>query len=130
MNSDVVLEFIQAINCADSEKLLELMTEDHVFIDSQDNKMTGKNKLLQAWKAYFGLFPDYKVEANEIIEKNSVIFLFGYASGTYKNKADETISNHWRIPAAWKAAIEENKIKSWQVYADNSIVIEIIKRNI
>jgi hypothetical protein len=39
------------------------------------------------------------------------------------------LNNHWRIPAAWKAIIKDNKINHWQVYADNIIVMEIIKRN-
>jgi ketosteroid isomerase-like protein len=125
MNRNIVLDFVQAINLADLENLIELMTDDHVFIDSQGNKSTGKENLKQGWIGYFELFPDYKIEINEILEKDSLIGMFGYASGTYKNLE----SNHWRIPASWKAIIKDNKVMSWQVYADNIIVMEIINRN-
>jgi len=49
---------------------------------------------------YFALFPDYKIEVNEILVKDPIICLLGYASGTYKNlKKYKLNSNHWRIPA-------------------------------
>jgi hypothetical protein len=129
MNSKVVFDFVRAINYADIESLTNLMTDDHVFFDSQENKMQGKENLRQAWIAYFELFPDYKIEIAEIIEKDPLVCILGYASGTYKNINNENLSNHWRIPAAWKAILEGNQIKHWQVYADNTIVLDIINRN-
>jgi len=125
MNRNIVADFVQAINHADVETLIELMTDDHVFIDSQGNKATGKENLKSGWIGYFDLFPDYKIEINEILEKDSLICMLGFASGTYKNIKD----NHWRIPAAWTAIIKDNKVMSWQVYADNIIVMEIINGN-
>lgn len=53
----------------------------------------------------------------------------GHASGTYKNLDNPNNSNHWRIPAVWKAIIIENQVKHWQVYADNIIVMDIINRS-
>lgn len=129
MKTNIVMDFIDAINNANIDKIYSLMAQDHLFIDSQDNKVEGKEKIKQAWIGYFELFPDYKIEVNEIFEKDSIICMLGYASGTYKNIRNKNNSNHWRIPAAWKADVENNQIKSWQVYADNIIVMEIIKRN-
>jgi ketosteroid isomerase-like protein len=104
------------------------MSIDHVFIDSQDNKAMGKDNMRQGWIGYFALFPDYKIEINEILEKGSLICMFGYASGTYKNLINEDNSNHWRIPAAWRAIVKDEQIKLWQVYTDNIIVMDIIKK--
>jgi ketosteroid isomerase-like protein len=129
MRYKVVLDFIDAINSSDVEGIIDLMTDDHVFIDSQGNKTTGKDKLKQAWAGYFGLFPDYRIEIKETLEKGSLIFILGFASGTYKNLHDENNSNHWRIPAVWTAIIKDNKVISWQVYADNLIVMDIINKN-
>jgi ketosteroid isomerase-like protein len=129
METDIVLGFIDAINCANVDKMYDLMTIDHSFIDSQDNMMTGKDNMRQAWIGYFNLFPDYKIEINEILEKDSMICIFGHASGTYRNLTNENNSNHWRIPAAWTAIVKDNKIKQWQVYADNIIVMDIINKN-
>jgi ketosteroid isomerase-like protein len=129
MDVNVVLDFIHAINSTDVDRIYGLMTENHLFIDSQDHRMNGKENMKQAWTAYFALFPDYKIEINEIVEKDSLICILGYASGTYKGIEKEHKNNYWRIPAAWTAIVSDNKIKQWQVYADNLIVADIINRN-
>lgn len=129
MKSKIVVDFIDAINNSDIDMILNLMSEDHVFTDSQDNKLTGKEKLRQAWIGYFELFPDYKIEINELLEKDSLVCILGYASGTYLNIKNENNTNYWRIPAAWKAIIRNNQVLSWQVYADNIIVMEIMNKN-
>jgi ketosteroid isomerase-like protein len=129
MKKNIVLNLVDAINKANVDDILKILTEDHVFIDSQDHRTTGKNVLREAWSGYFALFPDYKIEINEFLEKGPLICMFGYASGTYKNLHNEKNSNYWRIPAAWTAVIMDNKIKQWQVYADNLIVMDIINRN-
>jgi len=129
MKLKITLDFVNSINCADVEKIYEMMTDDHIFIDSQDQKISGRDKMKQAWIGYFQLFPDYKIEITETLENDSMIVLLGYASGTYKNLRDENNSNYWRIPAAWKAVVKDDKIKLWQVFADNSVPIEILKRN-
>ncbi len=53
--------------------------------------------MIIAWTQYFNMFPDYKIEINEIIKNNSIISLFGYASATYnhlKNKENEILSSN------------------------------------
>jgi len=129
MKNNILLDFVDAINRADVDNILNIMSDDHVLIDSQDNKVSGKDNLKQAWIGYFALFPDYKIEINETLEKDSLICFLGYASGTYKNLQNNINSNHWRIPAAWTAIIKDNHVKHWQVYADNIIVMDIINRN-
>jgi len=129
MNTSVVLDFIEAINNANLDKMVDLMTIDHVFIDSQDNRTIGKDRMRQAWIGYFALFPDYKIEINEILEKDNLISMFGYTSGTYRNIINKENSNYWRIPAAWRVLVKDNQIKRWQVYADNIILMDILNKN-
>lgn len=128
MNLEIVLDFVKAINSANITKICELITQDHLFIDSQDNRLKGKENLKQAWIEYFSLFPDYKIEVTEIFETDSGICAFGYASATYLNLKNKDNSNFWRIPAAWRAILRNKKISVWQVYADNSVVLEIVKK--
>jgi ketosteroid isomerase-like protein len=126
---NIVQDYIAAINEADVDRILSHISDDHIMIDSQDHKMTGKDNLRQAWIGYFGLFPDYKIEVNEILEKDSLICILGYASGTYKNLKNDDNSNFWKIPLALAAIIKDNHISQWQIYADNLVVIDIINRN-
>ncbi len=129
MNLKIVTDYIDAINTADVDSICELLTEDHIFIDSQGNSVTGIDNLRNGWTQYFALFPDYKIDINETFEKGPIICLLGHASGTYKNIKNENNSNYWRIPAAFTAIVRDNKIRQWQVYADNIIVMEIINKN-
>lgn len=127
--TDITLDYVQAINTGNIEKLYDLMADDHLFIDAHNNKILGKDNMKQSWIDYFAMFPDYKIEIDEILHKDTLICLLGYASGTYKNLRDKNNSNYWRIPAAWTAIIRNNQIKQWQVYADNIIVMDIINKN-
>ena len=130
MDLKVVRDFAESVNSANIDRIYNLMTIDHEFIDSQGNKMIGNDNLKKAWIGYFSLFPDYKIEITDILQNDSIIVMLGYASGTYKtNNKNVDNNNHWKVPASWKAIVVDKKVKLWQVYADNSVVIEIINKN-
>ncbi len=129
INMDIINNYVKAINNANVDQLCDLLADDHIFIDSQDNRFVGVENMRVGWTQYFEMFPDYKIEIVETVKNDSIISLFGYASGTYKNLKNKENSNFWRIPAAWRAIVKGDKIKLWQVYADNSVVMEIIKQN-
>lgn len=126
-NTRTVLRYIDAINKADVDTLYDLMTDDHVFIDAHGNKVEGKTAMKQSWIGYFEMFPDYKIEIKDRLERDNLICILGFASGTYKNIKDK--ENHWRVPGAWTAIIKNDQIKQWQVYADNAFPIRIISKN-
>ena len=129
MNLKVALDFIEAINSSNIDRIYNLMTNDHVFIDSQGNKLIGNENMKKAWMGYFGLFPDYKIEITDTLQNDSIIVMVGYAGGTYKtDKISSDNNNHWRVPASWKVIVVDEKIKLWQVYADNSPAIDIINK--
>jgi hypothetical protein len=88
--------------------------------------MIGKENNKKAWIAYLDWFPDYKIEIESVFEKDSTVALFGFAEGTYKIKKSGT-DNHWSVPTAWIAKIEDMKIKQWQVYTDSKPVFDIIE---
>jgi hypothetical protein len=128
MNQEIVLEFIKQINEQHVEKILELMTDEHSFIDAHGVVIKGKDSLRDAWKGYFEWFPDYKIEVRQIMERENTVGIFGFASGTYRDMRTDYNENYWGIPASWKAIVENGKIKEWQVYADTKIVFDIMRR--
>ncbi len=128
MNAQIVLHYIRAINEADVDAICMLMTDDHVFVDSQNNKVLGKEPMRQAWIDFYKLFPDYHLEVNEILTRNEVVIVTGLASGTYKNLKHEDKDNSWIVPAAWKAIVKDGKVELWQIFADMSKAYEIVKR--
>ena len=118
---EIVLSFLDRINQRDPGKLAELMTEDHVFVDSLANKVRGRDAMRQGWRGYFAMCPDYWVSHEEIFANGNVVAAFGSAGGTING-------NKWEIPAAWRAIVRDGLVQEWRVYADNKPVYDILAK--
>jgi ketosteroid isomerase-like protein len=118
---ETVLEFLHRINQRNVDKLAELMTEDHVFVDSLGNQMRGREKMRAGWRGYYTMCSDYWVSQEEIFENGNRVAVFGAAGGTIG-------ANVWRTPAAWLAVVEKGLMKEWRVYADNKPVYDILAK--
>jgi ketosteroid isomerase-like protein len=125
MDQNIFYDFVNAINGHNVDKLYALMSNDHQFIDAQGNRVTGKDKMKAGWAGYFQWFPDYNIEVTDVFVKGDKVAAFGFAEGSFKGKS----AGHWRVPASWKAVIENNKVTVWQVYADTKIPFDIINSN-
>jgi ketosteroid isomerase-like protein len=112
-----ITDFAAAINSHDLEKIAALMSDDHTFIDAHGNEMAGKETMKAGWDSYFGLFPGYYIEIEQIFSKGDLAVAYGYAGAGTGKKA-------WKIPAAWRAIVRDGKIELWQVYADTKIQFE------
>jgi ketosteroid isomerase-like protein len=125
---EIVIRFITAINSHNIDLISEMMSDDHKFTDSLGSIYRGKDLMTRGWTNYLKMFPDYKIDIDEIFNDGEKIIFTGKASGTYM--ADKTIKeNHWEINAAWRALVINDKIKEWQVFGDNKPVYETIERN-
>jgi len=114
----VVEAFIAAINGHDLSELSNLLTEDHTFIDAAGKSHSGRATMTAGWKQYFHMFPDYEIHIEGLLGDKALVAVFGSASGTYNGKRGLIAANKIAMPAAWKALVENGKIKLWQVYAD------------
>jgi predicted ester cyclase len=115
---DIVKAFIAAINRRAPSEISNLMAEDHVFVDSTGTSHPGREKMTAGWGEYFRMFPDYRIDVESILAENALVAVFGSASGTYNGRRGLVPENRIEMPAAWKAVVENGKIKLWQVYAD------------
>lgn len=121
--------FITAINQANVSELSQLMSEDHIFIDSGGQKQEKRENIISGWRNYFEMFPDYKIELENIVQENEIIGAFGSAEGTYNGKRGIVPQNVIKMPAAWRAIIKNGKVKLWQVYADWTEGMKIIEED-
>lgn len=128
MPVDAVREFVDAINNADLDRMGKLMTEDHRLTDSLGTEISGRKAVLQAWKAYFQWMPDYRIDVRSTVSEGRVVALFGVARGTYAQKGELRAVNYWEVHAAFRAVLRLRALESWQVYADNKPVYEILAR--
>ena len=129
MNSepvDTVKAFITAMNKGAIADLADLMTEDHTFVDSGGRVQFGRDEMTAAWKSYFHMFPDYKVEVDRILQDDTVVSVLGSTSATYNGKRGLVPENRVGGPAAWKAIVHGGKVRTWQVYADWTQAMEVI----
>jgi hypothetical protein len=111
---DVVLEFIDRINQHDVDKLAAYMTEDHVFIDSLGQAVSGREKVRFGWRGYFAFCPDYWVSHDDIIPGGKSVAVFGAAGGTIAIDGKLPPENKWRTSAAWLAACR--RLRPWHAY--------------
>ena len=125
MSTKIALNFIEQINTHNVDRLVSLLTDDHIFIDAHGNKVVGKKKMKAGWIGYFDWFPDYHIEVEHTYESGESVGIFGYASGSFRGMND---NKRWRLPSSWHVIVERDKIKLWQVYADTKIPFDIIER--
>jgi ketosteroid isomerase-like protein len=114
----VVEAFVAAINRRSTPEMSALMTEDHAFVDSTGRVESGREHMTAGWDGYFRMFPDYRIVVESILADGSLVAVFGSASGTYDGRRGLVPENRIEMPAAWRAVVENGKVKRWQVYAD------------
>ncbi|MGB7124507.1 MAG: nuclear transport factor 2 family protein [Thermoplasmata archaeon] len=128
-DSDTVrtaLKFVNEINRHDVDRLVALLSDDHLFVDGLGQEVRGRERLREAWRTYFEWFPDYHLGVKEWFQNGRVVGMFGTASGTYAVAGELPVRNRWRTPAAWRAVVREHQLSHWQVYADNEPVWKIM----
>ncbi len=123
---DIVRRFVERINAHDVHGLAGMMTQDHQFVDSLGESLTGREEMRRAWIGYFYMFPDFTISVEDAIERGEEVFLFGTARGTYAPGIPPAQERSWKMPAAWKAITRNNLVSSWRIYADNEPVRQII----
>lgn len=108
---NIALQFNECITNADLNGLLNLMTEDFVFIDTANIRIKGKdNNIAQAWKPFFNLYPGYRNIFENIIIRDSTVIMQGYSICS-----DKILNN---VRAIWLVEIRNNKVSLWHIYSD------------
>ncbi|HJY63587.1 MAG TPA: Type 1 glutamine amidotransferase-like domain-containing protein [Ignavibacteria bacterium] len=125
---DVVKEYIKRINEHDVTGIIDMMSADHVFIDSLGINTRGKETMRNAWDTYLTFFPDYLIKPKDFISKNGMVAVFGTASGTLAADGKISPENKFEIPASWTAVVKDGKIAKWRVYADNEPVRKLLEK--
>ena len=125
----VVRAFVRRINRRDVEGLTQLMTDNHVLIDSLGHRIPGGRPAMNAaWTGYFQMVPEYQISAKAIFRRGNTVILVGTASGNYRVSTTTDSVGTWRTPATWRAVVRRGRIAEWQVYADNEPIRELMRR--
>jgi ketosteroid isomerase-like protein len=109
----IVLSFNDCINTRDLDGLSQLMTDDHVLIDTAGAAVSGKSACLSAWQRFFAAFPDYRNVFDRIQSAQDIVAASGRSSCSESRLAG---------PALWRATIGGTRIREWRVYEDTKDV--------
>jgi len=116
---DVALRFVERINAADLEGMGALMSPRHRLVDSLGDEIAGREKVLKAWKWYFRMVPEYRIDMSERFSRGPVVVLLGTARGAIPRRGKSSAGAGWSTPAVWRARIIGGQVAVWSVYADN-----------
>jgi len=124
-----VLEFVSAINRADLAALGAMTSDDHSFIDSDGSRLAGREAVLDAWRRYFSMVPDYTIAVEETYSRGTTVVLIGTATGTYSSDGRIKDENRWSVPAAWRAVVKGNRVATWQLFVNPEPIFRFIRGN-
>ncbi len=102
----IALKFNEKINEQDLEGLAGLMTEDHTFVDSDNNATKGKKTTMRGWKEFFKTYPDYKNTFTNVTTQDNIVVMIGYSTCTHKPLNG---------PNIWTAKIRGKHVSEWRV---------------
>jgi len=122
----LVESFVAAINSGRPDAVAALMTDDHSFMDSLGNRVSGRDAVSQGWVHYFSMVPDYRISVDRIMCDGDRFILVGRASGTYSPDGVRTADRHWNIPAAWQGLARDGRVAEWQVFGDNKPMYDLM----
>jgi ketosteroid isomerase-like protein len=120
---DVVRAFVEAINARDVDRIVALAAEDHQFVDAHGAVVAAEG-LRSAWTGYFQFMPRYGIEVETILCDGETAAVFGSAWGSLGG--DDAAERAWRRPSAWRACVENGRVKLWQVYVDTKAVFDLL----
>ena len=105
----IALKFNEKINARDLEGLVELMTEDHTFIDIPGEVSKGKDVMKAGWHEFFTAYPDYRNIFTRVQVDKGFVVMVGYSTCSY-----DPLDG----PALWSAKVREGRVSEWRVYED------------
>jgi ketosteroid isomerase-like protein len=105
-----VVSFNDCITARDLPALAALMTDDHVFIDTEDSAVRGKVACVAAWKGFFAAFPDYRNVFEQMSTRGESVVVAG------RSECSDARLNG---AVLWSANVRDGLIAEWRVYEDN-----------
>lgn len=102
------LIYNEHINTRNLEGVINLMAENHKFIDTK-NRVETKEEMKISWKEFFHEYPDYKNVFHTVISRDKFVILLGHS------ECSEPVLDG---PAIWTAIIENDFIVEWRIYDD------------
>ena len=103
------LMFNECINARDLDGLVALMTDDHAFVDRDNGRYEGKDRMSSGWRDFFDQFPAYRNTFVRVQSAEDLVAALGYAEWTAGGERDHVV---------WTATIRDDLVAEWRVLDD------------
>src|SRR5262245_10614967 len=100
------------------DALLACVTDDHCFIDTQGNRIEGREAIERAWRGFFDAFPDYRNEFSALYRRGDSVVVFGRSHCSAPGLDG---------PALWTAVVREGLVAEWRVYEETAEMRRALK---
>jgi len=107
--ASIAVLFNHCINGRNIEALTHLMTDDHTFIDTEGNAVSGRQACRAAWQGFFEAFPDYSNVFDAVTAADTMVTIVGHSLCSVPALVG---------PALWTATIRDDRVARWCVYSD------------
>jgi ketosteroid isomerase-like protein len=105
-----VMDFIDAINRGDVNRLSGLMTEDHRLAVFDEPPLDGRTANVDAWHGYLSSFPRSAIYPHHVTEQRGRVAILGHTTGSHLGLPDE---DEAKLLLIWVAAVEDGKLATW-----------------
>jgi len=85
------------------------MHDEHAFVDQDGNVHQPKAVMVENWREFFRMFPDYRNIFSRVESRKNYAVMLGHAYWSAEKPHD---------PAIWKATIVDGLVREWRIYAD------------
>ena len=125
---DVATKYVDRINAHDVQGMIDLMTPDHVFVDSLGAR-SARPGIEDGWRQYLSMVPDYAIRIDRTMSDGETVVLIGEAGGTYVPAGGRAMAkNRWSTPSVWVAKSRGRRISEWRIFADNEPIRAKMRR--
>jgi ketosteroid isomerase-like protein len=112
---DLAFRFVECINRGDVQGLAELMADDHIFIDLSGEEHRGREALIEDWRSYFSLCPQYMIHLAEAYILGHTVVLIGRTTGSHTGQPRR---EEFQGTLIWVAETQQDKLIRWQLLED------------
>jgi ketosteroid isomerase-like protein len=111
--ADLAFRFVERINRADLDGLVDLMTEDHALFVYGDHEVIGKEEQREAWRGYFDLCPEYMIHVREMHVRGDMAVIVGSTTGSH---LELPRLEEFRDPLIWTAKVRDGSVSEWALH--------------
>ena len=110
-----VMSFIDCINRRDIDGLDALMTDGHTLHVFNEEPLSGRAAMIEAWRDYFTSFPEYVIHPHEYSDANEGVAVLGHTTGSHLGLPDHVERAQTLI---WFARVEHGRLRLWRLFED------------